>query len=255
MLMKLVAMLRIKDEILTIHETLSRLSELVDEIVIVDNGSTDGTLDVYKLFPKVVKVKSTKGFDEGRDKILAHKLARSRNPDWILWVDGDEVIEEFVTRDDLDKLMSSDKYNQILFRMYNFWDSKDTFRVDGKWKRYTSNPQRSMWRNSGNEYFDDLKFHNGNIRIKNPVRKVSEIRIKHFGFIDKEKTEKKYQQYAKLKKEVNSDKTMSKSRVGIQLKNWKPGRLQAKLDHLYWQYIYKYKNLIKTIIDYRLSKI
>lgn len=35
--MKLVAMLRVKNQILTIQECLDRLVELVDEIVVVDN--------------------------------------------------------------------------------------------------------------------------------------------------------------------------------------------------------------------------
>jgi len=43
---KLVAMLRVKDGILFAEQWLARTSELVDEIVAVDNGSTDGTYEI-----------------------------------------------------------------------------------------------------------------------------------------------------------------------------------------------------------------
>ncbi len=46
--MKLTAILRIKDQIATIDECMSKLSTIADEIVVVDNGSTDGTIERYK---------------------------------------------------------------------------------------------------------------------------------------------------------------------------------------------------------------
>ena len=117
--MKLVSILRIKDQIQTIDECLTKLSELVDEIIVLDNCSTDGTFDVYKKYPKIIEILQTVGFDEGRDKIMLLDAAKKRSPDWIMWIDADEVFEKHFTRTIIESYMNS-SYNRITFRMCNF---------------------------------------------------------------------------------------------------------------------------------------
>ena len=104
--MKLIAILRIKDQILTIDECLSKLSTIADSIIILDNGSTDGTLKKYKNYPKVIDIIQTIGYDEGRDKIILLEEAKNASPDWILWIDGDEVFEDHFTREVAEKYMN-----------------------------------------------------------------------------------------------------------------------------------------------------
>jgi glycosyltransferase involved in cell wall biosynthesis len=192
--MKLVAILRIKDEILHIEKCLIRLEELVDEIIILDNGSTDGTLDVYPKFSKVVQILKTEGFNEGRDKIMLLEAAKQHNPDWIMWLDGDELLEPALTRKILDKYMSS-KYKQVAFRMNHFWLSKRKFRIDGKFYAYTLTPMPRMWKNTPGSYFSDKKIHNGCIRGVDGKIKTSLYRILHYGYIDYEKVRTKVNLY------------------------------------------------------------
>lgn len=202
--MKLIAILRIKDEISIIKECLLKLSELVDEIIILDNGSTDGTQDKYKKFSKIVKILHTEGYNEGRDKCMLLEEAKKRNPGWIIWIDGDEVFEKNFTRKEIDKYMHS-KYNRITFRMCNFWLDRIHCRIDGNYFLYSLHPQRSMWKNTPSCYFTNKKMHNGDIKGVEGKAYISPYRLKHYGYVDKKKIQKKFNRYLKEDKEDKRD--------------------------------------------------
>ena len=202
--MKLVAILRIKNQIDTIDECIAKLSTFADEIIVLDNGSTDGTLEAYTRHPKITTVLTTVGFDEGRDKILLLEEAKKKNPDWILWCDADEVFENHFTRGVVEKYMGS-KYNRITFRMCNFWLSRERCRYDSEYFLYTLHPQRSMWRNMESAYFKNLVIHNGDIMGVSGKTLLSPYRIKHYGYVDKKKIEEKLAIYRAADKSDKRD--------------------------------------------------
>ena len=88
---KFIVMLRVKDGMLFADEWLRCFEKLADEIVVLDNGSTDGTFELLQVHPKVTDIIRTEGYNEGRDKNLLYEHVRRRKPDWILWVDIDEI--------------------------------------------------------------------------------------------------------------------------------------------------------------------
>jgi glycosyltransferase involved in cell wall biosynthesis len=192
--MKLIAILRIKDQVDVIDECLSKLSTLVDEIIVTDNGSTDGTLQRYSDYPKIISILKTEGYDEGRDKIMLLDEAKKRSPDWIIWTDADEVFEKHFTREVVEKYMRSG-YNRIVFRMCNFWLGRERCIYDGQYYLYNLHPQRSMWRNVEGAYFKDQKLHNGDIRGVPGKSYLSPYRLKHFGYIDRAKMQEKLDRY------------------------------------------------------------
>jgi glycosyltransferase involved in cell wall biosynthesis len=192
--MKLVAILRIKDQIQTIDECLTKLSSFTDEIILLDNGSTDGTLEAYAKYPKVTKVLHTTGYDEGRDKIMLLEEAKKSTPDWILWIDADEIFEDHFTREVAESYMNSE-FTRVTFRMCNFWLGKERCIYDGQYYLYNLHPQRSMWKNVPEAYFKNQKLHNGDIRGVVGKTYLSPYRLKHYGYVDRAKMQEKLDRY------------------------------------------------------------
>ena len=86
----------VKDEAHIIERCLDSVKLLVDEVVIVDTGSTDNTIEVINNFlkkenlPGKIIEDSWKGFAHGRT--LALKEARKTNCEYSLMIDADEVL-------------------------------------------------------------------------------------------------------------------------------------------------------------------
>lgn len=223
--MKLIGIMHVKDAIRTIEECLEKLSSLVDEIIIVDNGSTDGTLETYKKFSKIAKLLHTEGYHGGRDVRLLLEEAKKRNPDWIMLIDSDEIFEKHLTRGILEKYMRSTN-DIISFRMYNFWLSKKKFRIDRDWLLYTLLAQRQMFRNLPGIYYQDIKVHYGPIQgISGPVY-VSPYRIKHYGYVFREEVDRKIAMYRDVDKEKDY------------------ATLDPNMGHIMYASFYEFKNKI-----------
>jgi glycosyltransferase involved in cell wall biosynthesis len=250
--MKITAILRIKDEILYGSRCLEKLSELVDDIIVLDNGSTDGTLEMYKKFPKIKKVLQTVGFDEGRDKCLLLEEAKKDNPDWILWTDADEVFENNFTRQDIDRYMSSG-FNRIVFRMCNFWLSESHCRYDGEWYLYSLHPQRSMWRNLPETYFVNKKIHNGDIQGLSGKSFLSPFRLKHFGYSNRDKIKKKYETY--IKEDTSGTRSYSNINPDAPAKTFYFREYKNQLANLFYIQFYKLLLNILWVIERLRLKI
>jgi len=199
--MKFVVMLRVKDGILFVEEWLSCFEKLVDEIVVLDNGSTDGTLEILQASPKVVDIIKTEGYNEGRDKNLLYARVRMRNPDWCIWVDVDEIFEPELTRKDFDRLMKTRIYTKFGFRRFHFIDREyfagSYFRLN-----YSAGHDRIMWRESPEGYFENFILDSPNVKGIKGLQCNTDFRLKHLGYISKDLVDKK----AAIYRTVASDK-------------------------------------------------
>lgn len=80
----------VKDEGDTIADSVTQLLKAVDEVVVVDTGSQDNTAELAeKAGAKVFHYTWQDDFGAARNEALSHVTG-----DWVLFVDGDEVLEE-----------------------------------------------------------------------------------------------------------------------------------------------------------------
>ena len=191
---KLVAMLRVKDGILFVEEWLRCFEKIVDEIVLLDNGSTDGTYEILKAHPKVVDSTRTEGYNEGRDKGILYAMMRKRAPDWCLWLDIDEIFEPGLTRAHFDRLMSRRFVNKYGFRRFHFIDNEH-FAGSGEYYFYTTIHDRVMWRENKSGYFEDKILDSPNVKGIKGLKVNTDFRLKHLGYISKELVDKKKEIY------------------------------------------------------------
>ncbi|RYY55550.1 MAG: glycosyltransferase [Chitinophagaceae bacterium] len=187
---KFVVLLRIKDGIRFVDEWLQCFEQLADEIVVLDNGSTDGSYERLQASPKVVEIQRTEGYNEGRDKNMLYASARSRNPNWCLWIDIDEIFEPAVTRKVIDRMMSSGLVKKYAFRRFHF---TDTTHFAGSWFRlnYSAGHDRIMWKESPSGYFENFIIDSPNVKGIRGLMKPTHYRLKHLGYISRDLVDKK----------------------------------------------------------------
>ena len=141
----LACVMRVKDAIDTIEECLTAANRIADIFCIVDNGSTDGTLEYLHEFcqdnpekwlgrhsventaknPFVIK---TEGYDQPRDREVMDTLLKNSGATWGIFLDADEIVSDQITRELVETWMNSDTYNAVRFRHVHFWNDKGRFR-------------------------------------------------------------------------------------------------------------------------------
>lgn len=107
-----------KNEAHIIGKVLGSLSGLSDDIVIVDSGSTDGTVEVCDRSGARVIHHIWKGYGEAKN--TGNQAARH---DWILSVDADEVLNDEL-RSSLQNVDLNDRSAVYRFRRLNFFSGK-----------------------------------------------------------------------------------------------------------------------------------
>ena len=84
---KLTAIIIVRDEEHCLGQCLKSVAPIADEIVVLDSGSTDGTVGIARSFGARVKVTDWAGYGPQKN----HALAYARG-EWVLSIDADEHV-------------------------------------------------------------------------------------------------------------------------------------------------------------------
>lgn len=135
-----------------------------DYIYIFDQNSDDGSLEYYKKFPKAVVIESpTNRFKEElicKNELLIKLLKEHPDVDWILWIDGDLLLDGRLLADDgygLKQLCEAGTRHNVdgyLFSHYNLWRSDIYYRIDDQYHSLNG-AWCPLWRNTGNLQFSN----------------------------------------------------------------------------------------------------
>lgn len=198
----LVAMMVVRNEA---HRYLSAcldsLEELVDEILILDDHSTDETPEIclsYRKVRLIRKEESTFWIDESSLRSQCWQYTIALQPQWILAIDADELMEEGL-KEALPELLNQKDYHRIAFRLIEFWGSKDKYRVDKLWNprnRWVTNLIRYL---PSHPYrFSPKKLHCGRLPVNLPGKILySKFHLKHYGYANPKEHVGKFLRYTK----------------------------------------------------------
>ena len=170
-----------KNEEKYLSKCLDSVIDIIDEIVIVDSGSTDKTLDIAKRYNAHTYYKEWENdFSKARNYALSKATT-----DWVLLLDADEEVDKQYKLKILD-LIESEEYDGYYSKIYNYYGSSinDGYVIHTAF-RLLRNNKKYFFRGSIHEQITPCsEEHKG-------IFNMSDIIIHHYGYLDENITIKK----------------------------------------------------------------
>lgn len=195
-------LLRVKNEARWINRVIASIQPVCDQILVLDDHSTDGTPDICRRLSCIVFDSEFDGIHEARDKdfLLARVWEVATEGDWCLMIDGDEMLHP-LDHDAVKAAVNSAMAPSYSLPIVYLWDREDQQRVDG---RYSSSWRPSLFRLTHR----GLKFQRtefgGNFHCTSvPEELIScaaaiPARLLHLGYLHREDRVRKYEWYNRV---------------------------------------------------------
>ena len=187
-----------------LKEMLEHTKQYIDNYVIIDDASTDNTI---KICEEVLKDKKHKIIKNSKSMFSNEYLLRKKqwketintNPDWIMFLDADEIFEDKIIKD-IKYMIKNNEVDAYCFRLYDMW-KPGYYRADKYWNAHNVyRPFLIRYQPKFHYKFIKAKQHCGRMP-KNVLRLNyinSDIKIKHLGWLNDEDKKSKYERYLKL---------------------------------------------------------
>jgi len=148
--MKKIALMPVKNEAWIIQKTLFALTQFCDVIIVADQGSTDGTLDIVHRFEKVQVIENTEKYHSHRVRTLLLNAARDFDGyNLIFNFDADEIpAATILDQNVFQEILSIPQGTSVILPWIQLWRSTNWYRNDN-----------SVWSNSKKHFLfrDDRK--------------------------------------------------------------------------------------------------
>ena len=187
-----------------LRECLESVKDFIDEAVIIDDNSTDNSIEVaqevLKNVPhRIIRNDRSKFSNEIELRKQQWDEAIKSNPDWIMNIDADHVWENDM-RNEIHKLINQSQIDVWCFRLYDFWN-EDYYRDDAIWCAH--NTYRSFlvrYKKDFNYTWRETPQHCGHFpkNIYELPAGASAMRLKHYGWAKQEDRIAKYYRYLQL---------------------------------------------------------
>jgi (heptosyl)LPS beta-1,4-glucosyltransferase len=179
-----------KDEERIIEKTLEKALKIADEIIVVDSGSTDRTLEIAKKFTDKLYHQNWLGYS--KQKAFALSLCSNK---WVLNLDADELLTDSLIQEikdlDLDKSEQRGIYGYKIARKLFI---KDRFI---RWGGYYPDYQLRLFLRSKAHYPDKKVHESVELTESSKVEKLKNP-LEHFAYDSLEEIQEAYFHYAEL---------------------------------------------------------
>ncbi len=186
--MKIIVVMPARNEEWILEKTLKAISLFADHIIVADQNSTDGTLEICRKFKKVIVIRNKNRFHISSVRKQLLDAARNfEGNNVILSFDADEIpTAHIIDNNFLNKLKKLPPGSSLLFQWINLWKSPLKYRQDN-----------SIWANSWKPFgfVDDRKADYNFLNVidhapRVPVSTLTNIykfdfpKVLHYNFVD-----------------------------------------------------------------------
>lgn len=187
----IVGMMRVKDEARWIERSIQSILPICDKVLVMNDHSTDATARLAAVQERTSVFDSPfTGLDEARDKNWLLDIAVANGADWVLCIDGDEMLAPASVP--ILKQAMQGGARCISMRIPYLWDQEDQIRVDGvygEFRRHSAFRPRGVYvsNQSGG-------FHCGNtpFNLTGNALTLDSIQLMHFGYMHTDDRARKY---------------------------------------------------------------
>ena len=187
-----------------LKEVLNKAKEYIDNAVIIDDNSTDNTINIIKEELKdiqyiIIENKASKFSNEYELRKQQWEETIKINPDWIIFLDADEILEDKF-KDKVKDMINNREIDGYLFRLYDFWDNEN-YRDDILWCAHNTYRLFLIRYQENFIYkFKNTAQHCGRMPYNciNLPYAISDLRVKHYGWAKESDRIEKYNRYMEL---------------------------------------------------------